>query len=138
MASPVSAQLILCDAAVADGNGKIHMLGAGWSTTTSPTAASAVAVLMKIPWDRANHPLQVSLKLLSSDGVPLLLPTGNGSVAVGHEGTIEVGRPAGVAHGSLLDASLVLSVPSLPLIPGRYEWRLEFAQTTEAVSFQVG
>jgi len=44
MASPVAAQLILCDAAVADqATGKVHMLGAGWSVTTSPTQQQASA-----------------------------------------------------------------------------------------------
>jgi hypothetical protein len=53
MASPVLAKLILCDYAVADPAGKVHMLGAGWSLTSSPTPPHAVVVLMKIPWDRA-------------------------------------------------------------------------------------
>ena len=49
----IEAQLLLCDAAVADQAGKLHMLGAGWSVTSSPTSPQAVAVLLKIPWDRA-------------------------------------------------------------------------------------
>ena len=55
MASKVEAKLILCDAAQADPNtGKVHMLGAGWSLTRSPTT-HAVVVLMKVPWDRTNE-----------------------------------------------------------------------------------
>ena len=74
MASPLEAQVILCDAAVADPGGKVHMLGAGWSMTGSPTAPQAVAVLMKIPWDRANQKIPMALRLLDADGKPVKLP----------------------------------------------------------------
>ena len=49
MASPLEVHLILCDAAQAE-SGKVHMLGAGWSITGSPSAPHAVAVLIKVPW----------------------------------------------------------------------------------------
>ncbi len=138
MASPIDAQMLLCDAAVADPTGKVHMLGAGWSQTSSPTAPSAVAVMLKIPWDRANQPIPVSLKLLDSDGRPVGVGAPDGSqTPIAHEGVIEVGRPPGVAHGSLLDASFILNLPSLPLPAGRYEWRLDVGNTSQAVSFQV-
>ena len=136
MASPVDAQMILCDAAVAEG-GKVHMLGAGWSITSSPTAPHAVAVLMKIPWDRANQKLPMKLRLLDSDGKPVMFETPQGKAPVLQEAQIEVGRPPGVAAGSPLDASFALNVPSLPLTPGRYEWRLEIAEETRTAPFQV-
>ena len=68
MASPLEIKLILCDAAVADPAGKLHMLGAGWSLTSTPTAPQAVAMLIKIPWDRANQKLHFALRLLDPDG----------------------------------------------------------------------
>jgi hypothetical protein len=130
-------QLILCDAAQADPyTGKVHMLGAGWSVTSTPTA-HAVAVLIKIPWDRSNERLPIKLSLLDEDGHPIELPTPGGPTRVENAGTIEAGRPAGVAAGSLLDASFALNVPPLPLTPGRYQWRLELADMTESRSFTV-
>jgi hypothetical protein len=131
MASPTEAQLILCDAAVADPAGKVQMLGAGWSITSTPTAPHAVAVLMKVPWDRSNQKLPMKLDLLDSDGHPVVL-AGNPITAGGE---IEVGRPPGLAAGSMLDAAFALNVPSLPLQPGRYDWRLDFAGTIVVATF---
>ena len=138
MPSPVAAQLILCDAAQADpGTGKVHMLGAGWSMTRTPTS-HALAVLMKIPWDRANEPITLSVKLLDADGHPAQLLTPDGvAPAPQHEGKVEVGRPPGIAPGSVLDASFVLTVPPLPLAPGRYEWRLEIGEASYSAPFTV-
>ncbi len=131
------AQLILCDAAQAEPSGKVHMLGAGWSMTRSPTS-HAVAVLLKIPWDRANERITLTVKLLDADGRPAQMVTSNGLVpAMQAEGKVEVGRPAGVAPGSLLDAAFVLNVPPLPLRPGRYEWRLEIDDSSYSAPFTV-
>lgn len=93
--------------------------------------------MLKVPWDRANQPIPLKLQLLDSDGHPVLLTTPDGPRPVGGEMTMEVGRPAGVAAGSLLDSAFVLSIPSLPLPVGRYEWRLEVAGTQITSSFQV-
>ena len=111
------------------------MLGAGWSMTRTPTS-HALAVLMKIPWDRANEPISLIVQLLDTDGHPaeLLTPT---EVIPAIQSKVEVGRPAGVAPGSLLDASFVLNVPPLPLAPGRYEWRLEIGEASYSAPFTV-
>lgn len=139
MASPLEIKLILCDAAVADPSGKLHMLGAGWSVTGSPTAPQAVAMLIKIPWDRANQKIKLSLRLLDPDGHPVTLPGLDGSATpIAHEGEIESGRPAGLASGSMLDAAIAISIPSMPLGAGRYEWRLHLGDQTESESFTVG
>lgn len=138
MASPVHAILLLCDAAVADPVGKVHMLGAGWSRTSSPTAPSAVVALIRIPWDRANRRLALRLALHDSDGQLVTLPTEQGPQPLQEQGEIEVGRPPGMAAGSPLDYPFVMSVPPLPLVPGRYEWRLDLAEQTFHMDFQVG
>jgi hypothetical protein len=133
----IEAQMLLCDAAVADPSGKLHMLGAGWSMTGSPTSPQAVAVLLKIPWDRANERLGLVLRLLDPDGRPVVVGTPDGGQEVTMSGDIEAGRPPGVAPGSQLDAALAFNVPSLPLAPGRYQWRLDVADDTFTASFQV-
>lgn len=138
MASPIEVQLILCDAAQADPtSGKIHMLGAGWSVTGTPTGPQAVALLMKIPWDRSNTPLPLVLTLTDADGHPVEVETHEGKQGIKGEGTVEVGRPPGLAHGTMLNASFALNVPPLPLEPGRYQWRLEIADRVETTSFTV-
>lgn len=134
MASPIEAVLLLCDAAQADPFGKMHMLGAGWSLTTSPTAPCAVAVMLKIPWDRSNEKIPTSLTLVDADGTPVQLPEVG---VLRADQFVEVGRPPGIAPGSLIDAAYQLSVGPLPLAPGRYQWRLDVADQQFSVAFQV-
>jgi hypothetical protein len=137
MASPLEVQLILCDAAQADrATGKVHMLGAGWSVTAGQ-APHAVALLVKVPWDRANERLDVMLEMRDGDGHPVLLDGDQGRMPLRALTQLEVGRPAGLAPGSPLDASFALSVPPLPLPPGRYEWHLTIAEQTRTAPFTV-
>jgi hypothetical protein len=134
----LEAHIILCDAAVADGStGKVHMLGAGWSIIGRPMRPHAVVVLIKIPWDRANVQLPLRLELFGPDGGPIRIQTPDGLYPVSGQGTVEVGRPPGIAPGSMLDASFVLTVGALPLAPGRYEWRLELADLQVPAPFTV-
>jgi len=137
MASPVEAILLLCDAAQADPLGKVHMLGAGWSTTGSPTAPQAVVAMLKIPWDRANQQIPLTLALLDSDGQQVVLGDDNNPQPVRTAVDVEVGRPPRLAHGSPLDSSFVLNLPPMPLAPGRYEWRLSVAEAEITTTFQV-
>lgn len=138
MASPVEFKLILAQAAQSDSaSGTMHMLGAGWSVTPTPTAPQAVALLIKIPWDRANQKLTLTLQLLTADGQPVVLPGATATETVGATAELEVGRPAGIAHGSMLDASFALNVSRMPLAPGRYQWRADIAGTVQTESFQV-
>ncbi|HEY9371005.1 DUF6941 family protein [Streptomyces sp.] len=137
MASPIDITLILCDAAVADPAGKVHMLGAGWSMTGSPTNNSAIVVLLGVPWDRANLKIPLVLELCDDDGRPVNVRIGEELSAIRHAGEFEVGRPPGVAPGSTLDGAFTLSIPSLPLAPGRYQWRLTISDQIETRSFTV-
>jgi len=136
MASPLEVHLVLCDAAQAE-SGKVHMLGAGWSITGSPSAPHAVAVLIKVPWDRSNQPMSLKVQMHEADGSPVSISTPEGPLTVGTEAQIEVGRPPGLAPGSMLDASFAFNIPSLPLPPGRYEWRLTLAEHEQVASFTV-
>ncbi|WP_373872488.1 hypothetical protein [Planobispora siamensis] len=112
------------------------MLGAGWSITGAPTAPHAVAVLLGIPWDRANIRIPLKLELCDDDGRPVEIEAADGNAAkLFHQGGIEVGRPAGLAPGTMLDAAFSLSIPPLPLKPGRYQWRFEISDQIVTRSF---
>jgi hypothetical protein len=138
MASPLEVQLILCDAAQADqATGKIHMLGAGWSVTGSPTAPHAIAILVKVPWDRANQQIHGTLTLVDADGQPIVLPAAAGTSTVVMEFDLEVGRPAGLEHGSMIDAAMAVTIGPLPLPAGRYQWCLDLGDQHFAVSLAV-
>lgn len=138
MASPIEAQLILADAAQASGvGGKVHMLGAGWSITTSPTAPAAVVGLIKIPWDLANQKIAMLVELVDEDGKPVQLPGPKGDEPVRFGADLEVGRPAGLKPGTPIDASFTVNVAPMPLSPGRYSWRLQLGDDVVLNSFQV-
>ena len=112
------------------------MLGAGWSVTGSPTAPHAVAILVKVPWDRANQPIHGTLTLVDTDGHPIELSMATGSPAkVTMEFDLEVGRPAGLEHGSMIDAAMAFNIGPLPLPGGRYQWRLDLGGQHFAASF---
>lgn len=76
----------------------------------------------------------MSLTLVDEDGRPVSLP---GVDKIGVETVLEVGRPPGLAHGTPIDASFQSSLGSLPLEPGRYEWRLEIGGDPFSTSFSV-
>jgi hypothetical protein len=138
VASPIQAVIILADAATVDQTaGKVHMLGAGWSLTSTPTPPFAVVVLIGIPWDRTNQKIDLQLRLLDADGGEVQVAGPLHTQPLEIKGVLEVGRPAGVAAGTVLDNQLALPVPPLPLLPGRYEWRLDIGEESFSRSFEV-
>jgi hypothetical protein len=123
--------MMLCDhAQVAEG--KLFIAGGGWGLTGPQPAQSAVAILISVPWDRANSKISFSLRLLDQDGVPVEQPGPMGPVPVQVEGAFEVGRPAGLAPGTSLEVPLAFNVPPLPLPPARrFVWELSIDGDTQ-------
>jgi Family of unknown function (DUF6941) len=121
----VEATILLCDAAEAV-NGKLYILGGGWSVTGPALSPSALAVKLDVPWTHANRKIPVLIELVDGDGQPFTVqdPLGEPQpVRVGVE--VEVGRPPGLLPGTPLDATLAFNIPPLPLVPStRYAWRL--------------
>ncbi len=117
--------MLLADAAQAV-EGKLYVLGGGWSITGPDPTPSAIAVYIQVPWDRTNVEHGFRFDLIDSDGDPVELETETGGEeAVVIEGSFEVGRPPGVKPGTSIDVPLAINVGPLPLPPGgRYEWRL--------------
>lgn len=116
--------MLLADAAQ-EVSGKLYILGGGWNVLNVPSAPSAVAIHVHVPWDRTNIKHEWRMELLDQDMEPVVAagPVGDQPVVVG--GMFEVGRPPGIANGSDLGVSLAISVGPLPLAPGgRYVWRL--------------
>jgi hypothetical protein len=123
--------MMLADAAQAS-EGKLYVLGGGWSITGPGPVPSAIALKLDIPWDQANMKKRFRLQLFNQDGQPLELDTPAGLQPVKLEGELEVGRPPGVIQGSPLDAVLAVNVPPLPLEPGqRYSWVLFINDDTQ-------
>ncbi len=120
--------MLLADAAQA-AEGKLNVLGGGWSITGPGPVPSAIAMLIEVPWDRANMRYPWQIELVDSDGDPVLITGPMGDQPVKVDGELEVGRPPGVTPGTPLALPLAINLGPLPLPPGgRYEWRLTIGE----------
>jgi hypothetical protein len=115
--------MLLADAAEAV-NGKLYILGGGWSITGPQPTPSAIAVKIDVPWDQANIRHTLRLDLLNDDGRPVIIPTPMGERPMQIASQFEVGRPPGLTRGTDLDVTLAINLGPLPLTPGtHYVWR---------------
>jgi len=110
--------MLLADAAQV-AQGKLYILGGGWSITGPDPVPGAIAIKIDVPWDQANRQHRFELSLFNSDGQ--LVQVDNHPVRI--EGQFEIGRPAGIPPGTPLDVPLSITLGPLPLQAGRYVWR---------------
>ena len=116
--------MMLCDAAqVADG--KLYILGGGWSMTGPDPVPSAVALKIEVDWNEADRAHHWELFLEDADGRPVLVQTQEGSQPVEVRGEFTVSQPPGLPAGSPIDVALAVNMGPIPLPPGaRYTWRI--------------
>jgi hypothetical protein len=116
--------MMLCDAAqVADG--KLYVLGGGWSLIGPDPMPSAIAMKIDVDWTEVDRPHHWELFLNDEDGQPVIAETADGPQAIEVRGDFEVSRPVAVPPGSPVDVALALNFGPLPLQPeSRYSWRL--------------
>jgi hypothetical protein len=106
-------------------NGKLYIMGGGWSITGPNPSPSALAIKIEVPWTQTNQDHSFRLDLLDGDNRPVLVPTPEGEKPMQIGGNFQVGRPAGIIVGSSLDAPIALNLPPLQLRPAtRYIWKL--------------
>ncbi len=118
--------MFLADYAVVS-DGKLTIVGGGWSQTGPEPASFGIGLLIQVPWDQANTLHAFSVELLDSDGAEVVLETAEeeeDEQPVAFGGEFEVGRPPGLKPGTPLDFPVAVTSTPLPLEPGRYEWRL--------------
>jgi len=118
--------MLLADAAQAV-NGKLYVLGGGWSITGPGPTPSALAIKIDVPWDEGNKKHRFRLALIDGDGQPVMVPTAVQATTMPVElsGEFEAGRPAGLKPGTPLDVVLALNIGPLPLqADARYVWRM--------------
>lgn len=113
--------------------GKLYIMGGGWSVTGPQPSLSAIAVKIEVPWTQTNRRHEFKVELIDADGHPVILtpPAGEGPVVL--MGHFEVGRPLGMSPGTPLDVPLALTIPPMPLASGRYVWRLTIDGTSQDV-----
>lgn len=116
--------MLLADAVqVADG--KLYVLGGGWSMIGPGPSPIGIAIKIEVPWHQANERHTWALELVDGDGAPVMVPTPEGEGPLQIRGDFEVGRPPGVLPGTPLDLPVAINTPPLPLPSGtRLEWRL--------------
>jgi hypothetical protein len=115
--------MLLADAVQAV-EGKLYILGGGWSITGPQPTPMAIALKIDVPWTEANTLHTVKLDLLNEDGQSVMVPTPTGDRPVQLTSQFEVGRPPGLRIGTPLDVTLAINLGPLPLQPDhRYVWR---------------
>lgn len=125
--------MMLCDSAqVADG--KLYILGGGWSVTGPDPAPSAIAMKLEVDWHEADAAHHWELFLVDEDGREMTLDAPDGTrQAIEIRGDFQVGRPEGVPAGTPVDLPLAINLGPLPLPPGsRYNWRLTIDGESDA------
>ncbi len=115
--------MMLCDSAQC-ADGKLYILGGGWSVVGPDPIPSAIAIKLDVDWtETGRHSWRLSL--VDEDGQPVLVDTPNGTHPMGVGGEFVAERPVGVAAGSPIDVALAVNFGPLPLEPSkRYAWSL--------------
>jgi hypothetical protein len=115
--------MLLCDSAqVADG--KLYILGGGWSITGPMPVPSAVAVKLLVDWHELSRPHHWELFLEDADGGPVMIETPEGAQPIEMRGDFQVAQPEGVPEGSPVDVPMAVNLGPLQLVPSsRYSWR---------------
>ena len=116
--------MMLCDAAqVADG--KLYILGGGWSMTGPDPVPSAVALKLDVDWSEADVSHHWELFLEDADGQPVAFETPEGPQFVEVRGDFSVAPPEDVPDGTPVDVPIAINFGPIPLTEGsRYSWRL--------------
>ena len=114
-------------------DGKLTVVGGGWSLTGPDPVPFGIAILIRVPWDQANYGHVMTLELLDADGNPVEVETEEGvqPVVFFDDFPFEVGRPAGLKPGTPLDFPVAVNSGPLPLVSGVYEWRLTIDGETD-------
>lgn len=115
---------MICDAAEVS-DGKLFVLGGGWNLVVANKPVNiALAIMVAVPWDRANQRFRLDVKLMTDDGEPFMTGEEGEEQEVAVNGEMEVGRPAGLKAGINLNAPIAPKFSALVLPPGGYRWEV--------------
>ena len=116
--------MFLCEAAqVAEG--KLNVLGAGWSQLGSAPAQMAVAVLIEFDSAEANGAHHFELFLTDREHQPVFTEAGGQRSAIEVRGDASVELPAGYDPRLPVPWPIAINVPGVALPPDEaYQWNL--------------
>lgn len=110
--------MLLADAAEAV-NGKLYILGGGWSLRDARPIPIAIALLVEVPWTQANIQHLLQIDLVDEDGRPVIVEAPTGPQPFQLRIPFEVGRPAGLQAGTPLTLPLAINLAPIALQPAR-------------------
>lgn len=132
--------MLLCDAAQVS-EGKLFILGGGWSVIGPAATPSAIALKIEVGWNEVDAPHHWELFLQDADGGEVTVETPEGPQPIEVRGDFQVGRPPDLPEGSPVDVTLAVNLGPIPLALGaRFTWRLTIDGETEeawTVSFST-
>ena len=121
---------LLADAAQAC-DGKLFVMGGGWTKRNINPAPMAIVLKIDVPWTGTNEEYKWELKLLDQDENAITVTAPEGDRPLSLRGGFEVGRPAGHEKGSPVSILIALNLGPMFLPPGSYVWRLFVNNKTE-------
>lgn len=105
-------------------NGKLYVMGGGWTETGPAPAPSALAAIVEVGWDETNREHRLLFELVDSDNHAVMVPTPKGQEPLRIEAQFNVGRPPQAKPGSSFNLPFAVNIGPLPLQPGKvYVWR---------------
>ena len=116
--------MLLADSAqVADG--KLYILGGGWSVTGPQPAPMAVAMKLEVSGTDLGREHHWALWLEDADGHPVMFETSQGILPIEISGDFTVATPENWPAGIAADLPLAVNFGHVPLPTGqRFVWRL--------------
>jgi len=122
----MEAFILLSDAAQVDSNGKVGLLGAGWTVTGPNVPPMAVTVFLRVSWEEADQRHAFRLRLLDDEDQPVLRPGGD-EKPVEFSGQLRLDKRRALPDDEtrLVDIQVPVSVTvHLPALHGghRYRW----------------
>jgi hypothetical protein len=115
--------MLLADAAQAV-EGKLYILGGGWSIIGPEPSPMAFAITIELLWTEADIKHQFRLALHGEDGQLVTIMTPNGTQPIEIKSYFEVGIPPGLRPGTRLNIPIAINISPFPLPAGKhYVWR---------------
>ena len=106
--------------------GKLYIMGGGWSQIGPEPSPKAIAIKIEVPWTEANRQHSLHLSLVDGHRQPIRVQTPVGVAPVEIQANFECGRPPGLLQGTPLDVTMAFNIGPVPLPPGsRYAWKLK-------------
>ncbi|NBU32702.1 MAG: hypothetical protein EBS36_05995 [Actinobacteria bacterium] len=127
--------LIITADAASVSDGKLNLLGGGWTQIGAGPSNFTVVVRVDIPHSMTNQQIPWSLALVDQDGHKYV-PMGSDQ-PVELAGDLHMERPESGDIADTFNAPMLFPFMGLPLVPGTYEWVFTFAGYQAKYGFRV-